>query len=170
MARTNRPARNKPYGLVVDYVALADHLDEALAEYDLSDLEGMREELIAYELPLLEEHAANLRTVLDDLEAGRVLSDTEVQERLLERLEDQELRSRFDAAAQAFLTAVDRLMPRPEVGRPRFAGSGFLQEGLRKELRQKVVELLGVSRDVARPIAAELLATVVPTQGEGFRA
>ncbi|HLV71699.1 MAG TPA: type I restriction endonuclease [Vulgatibacteraceae bacterium] len=138
VARTNRPARNKPYGLVVDYVALADNLDEALAEYDLGDLEGMREDLLGYELPRLEEHAERLRGVLAELGAtGPFGDDLDVQERLLERLEDPDLRMRFDEAAKTFLGAVERLLPRPEVTShlPLAKEAGLLQWRARRRFR-----------------------------------
>jgi type I restriction enzyme R subunit len=114
IARTNRPARNKPYGLVVDYVALTDNLDAALAEYDLKDLEGMREGLIEHEMPLLEEHAAAVRDLLSSLDiAGTGAADE--RERLLELLEDRATRERFDMVTNAFLSRLERLLPRPEV-------------------------------------------------------
>ncbi|GAA1900641.1 type I restriction endonuclease subunit R [Actinomadura bangladeshensis] len=117
VARTNRPARNKPYGLVVDYVALADHLDEALAEYELDDLEGMREDLLGYELPRLAAHAQTMRGTLAELGISESEArDPDAQEELLARLEDPALRARFDGAARAFLSAVERLLPRREVG------------------------------------------------------
>jgi type I restriction enzyme R subunit len=116
IARTNRPARNKPYGLVVDYVALTENLDQALADYDLGDLEGMREELLDYELPRLADQAEELRQVFADLGVtGSVAGDVPAQELVLERLAEPTLRTRFDLAVGEFLTTVERLLPRPEV-------------------------------------------------------
>jgi type I restriction enzyme R subunit len=114
IARTNRPARNKPYGLIVDYVALTDNLDAALAEYDLKDLAGMRDELLTHELPALEADAAAVRALLDALGiAGSGSADE--REHLLELLEDRETRGRFDAVTNTFLSRLERLLPRHEV-------------------------------------------------------
>ncbi|GAA2606685.1 HsdR family type I site-specific deoxyribonuclease [Actinomadura fulvescens] len=113
IARTNRRARNKPYGLVVDYVALTENLDSALAEYELKDLEGMREELIKHELPLLLDRASQLKDLLRSLGVTASTAEEE-QERLLELLENRDTRARFDATVSAFLNAMDRLLPRPE--------------------------------------------------------
>ncbi|MEU6749206.1 DEAD/DEAH box helicase family protein, partial [Spirillospora sp. NPDC046719] len=138
VARTNRPARNKPYGLVVDYVALADNLDEALAEYDLRDLEGMREDLLGYELPRVEEQAGALREVLAELGiTDSVPRDPDAQEELLAQLEDPDLRLRFDVAARTFLSSVERLLPRPEVSAhlPLAKDVGLLQWRVRRRFR-----------------------------------
>jgi type I restriction enzyme, R subunit len=112
IARTNRPERNKPYGLVVDYVALTDNLAKALAEYDLEDLDGMREGLLSHELPILRASAETLRSVLESL--GGIPETDEAWEGLLAALADPQARARFDRAADDYLASVARLLPRAE--------------------------------------------------------
>ncbi|MFF3439614.1 type I restriction endonuclease subunit R [Streptosporangium sp. NPDC002721] len=111
VARTNRTARNKRYGLVVDYVGIIDNLGRALAEYDQDDLSGMREELIDHELPLLVSAAKRMRDLLVELRVDSIESE-EGRSEMLRLLEDPRTRHRFDAAVDELLLSVERLMPR----------------------------------------------------------
>ncbi len=56
-----------------------------------------------------------------------------------------------------------------EVGPPHFAENLFLQDNLRKELGQRVRDLLGVKRDVARPIAEDLLGLAIARRDDFLR-
>lgn len=115
IARTNRPAKGKPYGLVVDYVALSDHLAAALAAYDDADLAGIGEDLLASELPRLTLAARHMRGLLTELRLHDVRTDAG-RSHVLQVLEDPAIRARFDAAAAELMSGLDRLLPRPEAG------------------------------------------------------
>lgn len=113
VARTNRTARNKRHGLVVDYVGIIDNLGRALADYDQEDLTGMREELLDHELPRLVSAAKCMRDLLVELDIDMIESE-EGRSEMLHLLEDPRTRRRFDAAVEDLLLGVERLLPRDE--------------------------------------------------------
>src|SRR5439155_11004794 len=61
IARTNRPARLKDVGLVVDYAGVSRYLDDALSAYDEADLDGYKEFLVADEVPRLRDRRQLVR-------------------------------------------------------------------------------------------------------------
>lgn len=85
IARTNRPARHKEVGLVVDYAGVSRHLDKALAAYDEADLDGYKEFLTAVELPRLRDRRELVRQFLAEhgIDAIAALADDAVRTRLL---------------------------------------------------------------------------------------
>lgn len=111
VARTNRTARNKRYGLVVDYVGIIDNLGRALADYDQEDLTGMQEELLDHELPRLVSAAKRMRDLLVELRIESIESE-EGRSEMLHLLEDPRTRRRFDAAVEGLLLGVERVLPR----------------------------------------------------------
>lgn len=116
IARTNRPARHKEVGLVVDYAGVSRHLDKALAAYDEADLHGYKEFLTAEELPRLRDRRELVRQFLADhgIDAIAALADDAVRTRLVVLLADPELRTTFDGLVGDFLATLDVVLPRPE--------------------------------------------------------
>jgi len=106
IARVNRTADGKTYGLVVDYWGVSEALQEALAIFAPSDVQGaMRPK--GDELPRLQtRHAAVLRTFVrvkdrDDLDACVAV------------LEPADVRAEFDLAFKRFAQSLDMMLPEP---------------------------------------------------------
>jgi type I restriction enzyme R subunit len=105
IARVNRPAMGKDYGLVVDYWGVGAELTQALAIFSPTDVEGaLRPKL--EELPRLESrHRTAMRFF-----AGIDRRDVEG---CLRALEAEEARAEFDLAFQRFTESLDMLLPDP---------------------------------------------------------
>jgi type I restriction enzyme R subunit len=105
VARVNRPAPGKDYGLVVDYWGVGADLVAALAVFSPSDVEGaLRPNLD--ELPRLESrHRTALRFF-----AGIDRRDLEACVRALEA---EDVRAEFDLAFRRFTESLDILLPDP---------------------------------------------------------
>ena len=106
IARVNRPAKGKDYGLVVDYWGVGAELAQALAFFSPTDIEGaLRPKL--EELPRLESrHRTALRFF-----AGIDRRDLEA---CLRALEAEDVRAEFDQAFRRFTESLDMLLPDPE--------------------------------------------------------
>lgn len=107
IARVNRPADGKDYGLVVDYWGVSEALQEALAIFVPSEIQGAltpKED----ELPRLQtRHAAAMRFFIrvkdkDDLESCVAI------------LEPEDVRAEFDAAFRKFSQSLDMMLPDPK--------------------------------------------------------
>jgi type I restriction enzyme R subunit len=106
IARVNRTAEGKAYGLVVDYWGVSDALAEALAIFAPADVKGVMTPK-GDELPRLQaRHAAAMRFFVrvqdrDDLDACVAV------------LEPEDVRAQFDAAFKIFGKSLDMLLPDP---------------------------------------------------------
>jgi type I restriction enzyme R subunit len=119
IARVNRTADKKDYGLIVDYWGVSEALQEALAIFAPSDIQGALEPKTD-ELPRLEtRHAATLRFFVrvkdkDDLDACVAV------------LEPEDVRAEFDLAFKRFSQSLDMILPDPRalpfVGDARWLG------------------------------------------------
>lgn len=105
IARVNRTADGKDYGLVVDYWGVALQLEQALSIFSPSDVQGAMSPKTEI-LPRLESYH---RTVMrffahvarDDLEECLLL------------LEPEDARAEFEVAFRRFMRAMDMLLPDP---------------------------------------------------------
>ena len=106
IARVNRTADGKDYGLIVDYWGVSEALQEALAIFAPSDIKGALTPK-GDELPRLQaRHAATLRFFVrvkdkDDLDACVTI------------LEPEDVRSEFDQAFKRFAQSLDMMLPDP---------------------------------------------------------
>ncbi|WP_437304283.1 type I restriction endonuclease subunit R [Sorangium sp. So ce388] len=106
IARVNRTAHGKSYGLVVDYWGVSEALTEALAIFAPSEVKGAMTPMTD-ELPRLQaRHAAAVRFFVrvkdrDDLDACVAV------------LEPEDVRAEFDAAFKRFSQSLDMLLPDP---------------------------------------------------------
>ncbi len=119
IARVNRTAEKKTYGLIVDYWGVSEDLQEALAIFAPGDIQGA---LVPKtdELPRLQaRHAAALRFFVnvknrDDLDACVTV------------LEPEDVRAEFDQAFKRFAQSLDMMLPDPKaqpyVGDARWLG------------------------------------------------
>ena len=106
IARVNRTADAKTYGLIVDYWGVSEALQEALAIFSPSDVRGAMQPK-GDELPRLQtRHAAAMRVFVrvknkDDLDACVAV------------LEPEDVRAEFDVAFKRFAQSLDMMLPDP---------------------------------------------------------
>jgi type I restriction enzyme, R subunit len=106
IARVNRTADQKDYGLVVDYWGVSSQLQEALAIFSSTDIQGALEAKVD-ELPRLQRrHAAAMRF----FQKVRQKDDLDACVRLLE---PEDVRAEFDQAFRRFAQSMDMLLPDP---------------------------------------------------------
>lgn len=116
IARVNRTASKKDYGLVVDYYGVASQLTVALAAYSSAegeidpDVDGALRPLLA-EIEKLDPQRERVRQLF--VQRGVQPTEDTIDDCVL-LLEDERLRAEFDVALKAFLTTFDTVLPRPE--------------------------------------------------------
>src|SRR5262249_54565796 len=106
IARVNRTADKKTYGLVVDYWGISTALQDALAVFAPSDVKGALVPVEDEEPRLQARHAAVLR-FFDKVKNKDDLNDC------VAILEPEDVRARFEAAFRAFSQSLDMLLPDP---------------------------------------------------------
>jgi len=106
IARVNRKADGKTYGLVVDYWGVSEALQEALSLFSPSDVKGAMQPKTD-ELPRLQiRHQAALRFF------QKVKDKTDL-DACVAVLEPEDLRAGFDQSFRAFSESLDMLLPDP---------------------------------------------------------
>jgi type I restriction enzyme R subunit len=116
IARVNRTAPKKSYGLVVDYYGVAGQLTQALAAYTSTDgeidpdVDGALRPLVA-EIAKLDPQRERIRQLF--VQRGVDPSANTIEDCIL-LLEDERLRAEFDVALKQFMTTFDTVLPRPE--------------------------------------------------------
>lgn len=116
VARVNRTAPKKSYGLVVDYYGVSAQLTEALAAYRDSDGEmdpdaGAALRPLSAEIEKLEPRRQRVQQLFAQ---RRVSPSADTIEDCVALLADERLRAEFDAALRSLLTTFDTVLPRPE--------------------------------------------------------
>jgi type I restriction enzyme R subunit len=118
IARVNRTASKKSYGLVVDYYGVSSQLTRALAAYTSADgqidpdVEGALRPL-STEIAKLGPQCERIRQIF----FSRGITPLPIRdtiEECVELLADERLRAEFDVALAAFLNTFDIVLPRPE--------------------------------------------------------
>jgi type I restriction enzyme R subunit len=105
IARVNRTAEGKDYGLVVDYWGISRFLQDALGIFRPEDIKGVMCPK-SDELPRLESrHRAAMR-FFDRVDRGDL-------ETCLKVLEPEDLRAEFDISFRRFTQSMDMLLPDP---------------------------------------------------------
>ena len=110
IARVNRRYARKKAGIVVDYVGVTRHLNEALAVYDAEDVEGVLVNL-KDELSRLADRRRLVLAVFTSRGIPSIADDSAC----IELLKDTRVRAEFVGKLRQFLDSVDTVMPRPEV-------------------------------------------------------
>lgn len=106
IARVNRKADGKTYGLVVDYWGVSEALQEALAIFSPTDVKGAMQPKVD-ELPRLQiRHQAALRFF-------QKVKDKENLEACVAVLAPEDVRAAFNQAFRAFSESLDMLLPDP---------------------------------------------------------
>ncbi|MFE3988272.1 type I restriction endonuclease subunit R [Nocardia tengchongensis] len=124
MARTNRPYRNKEFGLIVDYVGVYRDMRRMLNAYEREHLRvviggdespartvwrGFNESAV----PALQREHQRIVELLKELGITS-LATQESREELLFALGNPHQRARFDERVRDFLTALNAVLPRPQ--------------------------------------------------------
>lgn len=105
IARVNRIAEGKDYGLVVDYWGISRFLQDALSIFLPKDIEGVMQPKTD-ELPRLENrHRAALR-FFDNVDKRNL-------EACIKELEPEDVRAEFDIGFRRFSQSMDMLLPDP---------------------------------------------------------
>jgi type I restriction enzyme R subunit len=133
IARVNRTADGKDYGLVVDYYGVAAHLTEALAAYTSDDLEGTLRSLND-EIERLDSRHQRVRQLFVQRGVEPGPSDA-AMEACVDLLADEALRAQFDVDLNRLLNTLDVVLPRPEA-RP-FIADAKLFADIQRRLRQR---------------------------------
>ena len=106
IARVNRTADRKDYGLIVDYWGVSEALEEALAIFSPSDIQGALQPR-ADELPRLQtRHAAAMRFFSKVRDKGDL-------EQCVTALGPDDVRAEFQTAFRRFSQSMDMLLPDP---------------------------------------------------------
>ncbi len=106
IARVNRTADFKKYGLIVDYWGVSEALQEALAIFAPSDVKGALTPK-GDELPRLQaRHAAAMRFFLR-------VKDNDDLDLCVAVLEPEDVRAEFDTAFKRFSESLDMMLPDP---------------------------------------------------------
>jgi type I restriction enzyme R subunit len=106
IARVNRTADKKTYGLIVDYWGVSEALQEALAIFAPSDIKGAMHPK-GDELPRLQaRHAAAMRFFVR-------VKDKNDLDTCVAVLEPEDVRAEFDSAFKRFAQSLDMLLPDP---------------------------------------------------------
>jgi type I restriction enzyme R subunit len=119
IARVNRTADKKTYGLIVDYWGVSEALQEALAIFAPSDLMGALTPK-GDELPRLQaRHAVAMRIFV-------TVKDKDDLDACVNILEPEDVRAEFDQAFKRFSQSLDMMLPEPRalpyVGDARWLG------------------------------------------------
>lgn len=125
IARTNRVAKGKQRGYIVDYIGLANHLTEALSLYAATGeqkelAEGLKN--ITSEIPILEERYRRLIQLfkahkIDGIEEyvigenKTLKEDAVVVHNAVTLLKDEKIRADFEVLFKKFLMSMDIVLP-----------------------------------------------------------
>ena len=157
IARVNRTSGQKKCGYVVDYIGIAQHLNEALSDYDGEDTEGALIN-ISFELPKLLDRRARAVAVF----TGRGVTDLLSQvEQCVELLADLKIRADFINKLRMFYELLGLLEHRPEVPMDVFRDAkllGFINKVAANLYRDASLNLLGVAEKVKALINAHISA------------
>ncbi len=146
IARVNRTADKKDYGLVVDYWGISRDLQEALGVFQASDVTGA---LIPKtdELPRLEARHRVVMRFFDKVNK----SDLEA---CLKVIEPEDIRADFDLAFKRFSQSMDMVLPDPAA--LKFSGDlkwlGKLRNAARSRFRDNSLDLSACGSKVQRLI------------------
>ena len=106
IARTNRTAQGKTYGLIVDYWGVSEALQDALKIFSAEDVDQALEPK-QDELPRLQQRHQTAMRFFDPVKDKRDLSAC------VAALEPEDVRAEFDLAFRRFAQSLDMLYPDP---------------------------------------------------------
>ncbi|OQY44313.1 MAG: restriction endonuclease subunit R, partial [Desulfobacteraceae bacterium 4572_87] len=157
IARINRTCGLKKCGVVVDYIGIARHLNEALKDYDGNDVKGNLMD-ISVELPKLLDRRKRAVSVFSDRGITDLFGQVDVCVRLLE---DLKVRAEFINKLRMFYETLNILEHRSEVPPDVFRDAkllGFINKVAANLYRDPTLNLLGVAEKVKALIDAHVSA------------
>ena len=119
VARVNRTAPKKSFGLVVDYYGVSAQLTQALAAYANADGEIVDPDVdgalrsLTTEIDKLEPQRQRVRQLFVQRGVEPAATNKAI-EACVHLLSDERLRAEFDVALRTFFTTFDTVLPRPE--------------------------------------------------------
>ena len=147
IARVNRTSGQKKCGYVVDYIGVAQHLEDALSDYDGEDTAGALVN-ISLELPKLLDRRARAVAVFTDRGVTDLLGQVE---KCVELLADLKIRADFINKLRMFYEILGLLEHRPEVPGDVFRDAkllGFINKVAANLYRDPALNLFGVAEKV----------------------
>ncbi len=168
IARTNRVAGpHKSYGLVVDYIGVTKHLDEALSSYRADDVRNALHDLDAERARLRDAHRAMLPALAGiPRSAGSKVAVKQEFDALVQRLGGEDAWLGFKRLAKAFLRAYEAVCPDPAVLAYQDDCkwvAGFIAYATLIFERKDAVDLRGMSGKIRDMLAQHLAVTGITT-------
>ena len=157
IARVNRTSGQKKCGYVVDYIGVAQHLEDALSDYDGEDTAGALIN-ISVELPTLIARRDRAVAVFTDLGVTDLLGQVD---KCVELLADLKIRADFINKLRMFYETLGLLEHRPEVPGDIFRDAkllGFINKVAANLYRDPALNLFGVAEKVKALINAHISA------------
>ncbi len=155
IARVNRTSAGKARGFVVDYYGLSDYLQEALDMFSQEDIAGAMKS-IKDELPKLQ--AAHTRV----MRLFKGVDRFDIDE-CVDRLEDENIRQRFEIDFKKFTNLMNIIMPdvsaSPYITDLKFLGK--VNHAARNRYRDEELDIAGVGEKVRQLINEHIYATGV---------
>ncbi len=174
IARTNRVAKGKQRGFVVDYIGLTQNLTEALTLYAATD---EQEELatglknINTEMPILEERYRRLLQLFSSNgvdgvreyaqgELPTIERDAEVVHAAVRLLKDEKRRADFDVYLKKFLASLDIILPNAAAHPYRIPAKrlGYIQRVAKERYKDDTLDLGDAGQKVRELINAHLVS------------
>jgi type I restriction enzyme, R subunit len=157
IARVNRTCGRKKQGYVVDYIGIARHLNQALSDYDGTDVEGTLID-IAVELPKLLDRRARAVAVFTNHGITDLMGQVDI---CVELLADLKIRADFINKLRLFYETLSVVEHRSEVPVDVFRDAkllGFINKVAANLYRDPALNLLGVAEKVKEMINAHISA------------
>ncbi len=102
IARTNRPYKNKMFGLIVDYVGILGYLEKALAQFEKED----RAELVIRDL---DKYFEDFKKLLDELKGLFADIDKDDLDAILAKLEEPNKQKEFERKVKRLMKLYEML-------------------------------------------------------------
>ena len=154
IARVNRPhGDEKTYGLVVDYWGVSAKLQDALAVFSITDVQGALTPNVD-ELPRLQARHATAMAFF------RTITETDDLDACVRILEPEDVRAKFDLAFRRFSQSMDMLLPDPRAltHHADLRWLGKIRGTARARYRDDRLDLSGCSEKVRKLIADAIAA------------
>ena len=154
IARVNRPhGDEKTYGLVVDYWGVSAKLQDALAVFSTTDVQGALTPNVD-ELPRLQARHATAMAFF------RTVTDTDDLDACVRVLEPEDVRAKFDLAFRRFSQSMDMLLPdqRALTYHANLRWLGKIRGTARARYRDDHLDLSGCGEKVRKLIADAVAA------------
>jgi type I restriction enzyme R subunit len=173
IARVNRVARGKTRGYIVDYIGLANHLQEALSIYAAADQKDIQDTLkdITAEVPVLESRYQRLLNLFRDngvTEIGGFADQTvvdprktfEILEHAIELLENIKLRATFEVYLKQFMQSMDIILPHAAANPYKIPVKrlGYILVKVKERYKDDSLDISGAGEKVKNLIDAHLIS------------